>query len=71
MGTCETAAELLTTAEVAEMLGAGQRSVWRWAHSGVMPAPVRIGAAVRFRRDEILDWIAEGCPRVEGQEGRP
>jgi excisionase family DNA binding protein len=65
-GMVETAVpELLSTAEVAKMLGAGQRSVWRWAHSGVMPAPLRISGAVRFRRNEILDWIDAGCPPCE------
>ena len=59
---------LLRYEQVAEMLNAGQRSVWRWSRSGRMPAPVRIGGsnAVRFRRQEIEDWIAAGCPRVRG-----
>jgi predicted DNA-binding transcriptional regulator AlpA len=57
--------ELLSTGKVAGMLDAGQRSVWRWSHAGVMPPPVKIGAAVRFRRDEILAWIAQGCPPCE------
>lgn len=59
--------ELLTTAQVAKMLEAGERSVWRWSRSGVMPAPVRVGNAVRFRRWEIAEWIAAGCPRVDGR----
>lgn len=61
------ASELLTTAEVARLVNAGQRSVWRWSRSGVMPAPVRIGNAVRFRRSEILEWLDAGCPRVDGR----
>ncbi|MHC4406130.1 MAG: helix-turn-helix transcriptional regulator [Planctomycetota bacterium] len=52
--------ELLTTRQVAEMLSVGERSVWRWSHSGRMPAPVRVGNnAVRFRRREIENWIAD------------
>ena len=62
--------ELLPTAEVAKMLGVGERSVWRWSRSGAMPAPVRIGNAVRFRRREIEEWIANGCPRVDGRASR-
>lgn len=58
--------ELLTTAEVAKLVNAGERSVWRWSRSGAMPAPVRIGASVRYRRSEILAWLAEGCPREKG-----
>jgi excisionase family DNA binding protein len=67
MSTVEKVApELLSTPEVARLIGAGLRSVWRWSHSGVMPPPVRIGTAVRFRRSEILRWLDEGCPRVDG-----
>ena len=62
--------ELLTTRQVAKLLGAGQRSVWRWSHSGRMPAPVRVGNAVRYRRGEIERWIADGCPRCDKEGGR-
>ena len=62
--------ELLTTRQVSEMLNVGQRSVWRWSHSGRMPAPVRIGNAVRFRRAEIVDWLEAGCPRVNARADR-
>jgi predicted DNA-binding transcriptional regulator AlpA len=58
--------ELWSTAEVCRQLGgAGQRSVWRWSHTGIMPPPLKIGAAVRYRRREILDWIASGCQRCD------
>jgi predicted DNA-binding transcriptional regulator AlpA len=60
--------ELMTTAEVAKLISAGGRTVWRWSRSGVMPAPVKLGsgprAAVRFRRGEIVDWINAGCPSL-------
>lgn len=54
---------LLTTHQVSELTSLGERTVWRYSRSGAMPNPVRIGGAVRFRRDEILDWIEQGCPR--------
>jgi excisionase family DNA binding protein len=58
---------LLTTREVAELLGAGERSVWRWSRSGAMPAPVRINGAVRFRRSEVEEWIVGGCLATNGR----
>ncbi len=63
--------ELLTTAEAAKLCGCGERSLWRWSRSGRAPAPVRIGgsAAVQYRRTELLDWIAAGCPRTD-EEGK-
>ena len=57
---------LLTTRQVSELINCGDRTVWRWSRSGRMPAPVRIGVAVRYRRDEIERWIEAGCPLTEG-----
>jgi len=61
--------ELLTTKQVAKLLGIGERTLWRWSHSGRAPSPIKFGgsrkAAVRYRRAELLDWIAAGCPRVD------
>ena len=57
--------ELLTTAEAARLVGVGERSLWRYSHSGAAPAPVKIGGtAVRYRRSDILDWIKAGCPKI-------
>jgi excisionase family DNA binding protein len=48
--------------EVAELCSCSERHVRRLADAGRMPAPIRLGALVRWRRDEILEWIAAGCP---------
>ena len=60
-------AELITTAEAAALCGVGERSFWRWAHSGRAPRPIKIGRTARFRRSELLAWIEAGCPRVGGE----
>ena len=56
--------ELLCAAEAAQMAGVAKRSWWRYVSSGRAPAPVRLGGAVRWRRSELAEWIAAGCPRV-------
>ena len=56
---------LLTTAQAAQLATAGERTWWRWSRAGIAPAPLKIGGAVRYRRDELLAWIADGCPAVE------
>lgn len=56
--------ELLPVDCVAGMIGASQRTVWRLSAAGVMPGPVKIGALRRWRRAELLDWIASGAPRA-------
>jgi len=48
--------------QLAEMLGLSVRTIRRLDCSGKLPKPVRIGGAVRWRRDEIDAWLAVGCP---------
>ena len=62
--------ELLTAAESADMAGVAKRSWWRYVSSGKAPAPLRLGGAVRWRRSELAEWIAAGCPRVRKQVER-
>lgn len=45
-------------------LGCSSRHVYRMADAGKMPAPLKIGALVRWRRAEIEKWIADGCKPV-------
>ena len=65
---------LLSSEQAAKLCGCGTRTLWRWSRSGVCPAPVKIGGGVRpsirFRRDELLAWISDGCPRVDGRADR-
>lgn len=64
-------AELLTTAQAASLAGVGERTWWRWTRCGLAPAPVKIGigprAAVRYRRSDLMAWIAGGCKPVDGR----
>jgi predicted DNA-binding transcriptional regulator AlpA len=55
--------ELLSTRAAAHLCGVGERTLWRHSHSGVAPAPVRIGGSVRYRRSDLVGWIEAGCPR--------
>lgn len=62
--------ELLSAAEAAELAGVAKRSWWRYVSSGRAPQPVRLGGAVRWRRGELAEWIAAGCPCVRKEAGR-
>jgi excisionase family DNA binding protein len=64
------AAELLDVRAVAAVLQCSPRHVYRLADAGKMPAPIRLGALVRWRRTELTDWIAAGCPAAEGRADR-
>jgi predicted DNA-binding transcriptional regulator AlpA len=63
--------ELLTLAELAKLQMVSQRTAWQWASDGTSPAALKIGrGTVRYSRRAYLAWIAAGCPRVDGGQGR-
>ena len=50
---------LLDVRAVARLLGVGPRTVWRLRDAGDLPAPVRIGRLIRWRREALLRWLDE------------
>lgn len=58
----ESPAKLLDVGAVAELLDCSTRHVYRLADAGRMPSPVKLGTLVRWPRQAVEDWIAEGCP---------
>ena len=59
---------LLSIVDVSELLNVSQRHIRRLTDAGRMPAPVRLGALLRWPARTgnpltgIHDWIAAGCP---------
>lgn len=51
-------------------LACSARHVYRLSDAGRMPAPLRLGALVRWDLDEIDRWIAAGCPSCRKGTGR-
>ena len=60
--------ELLTIRDLATILKVSQRSIWRLVASGQRVEPLRVGGSIRWRRDDIRDWIDSGC---EPKEPKP
>lgn len=58
---------LLDVEQVARMLNCSTRHVYRMADAGKMPRPVKLGALVRWPKDAIDKWIADGCTTVRNQ----
>jgi predicted DNA-binding transcriptional regulator AlpA len=54
---------LITASKLAALLEVSTRTLWRLRSAGRLPEPVRLGGAVRWRRDDILKWITDGCQR--------
>jgi excisionase family DNA binding protein len=64
------AAQLLDVEAVGAMLGCSPRTVYRLSDAGRMPAPVRLGALVRWSKAAVEEWIGAGCPRCDRRAAR-
>jgi len=53
--------ELLNLNQVCGRLKLSRRSVYRLKDAGRMPQPLRLGRALRWRADELDQWVANGC----------
>ncbi len=53
---------LLTAAALGEMLSLSKRQIFRLNSCGKIPAPLRIGGAVRWSAQECAEWLAAGAP---------
>ena len=61
MNSTRTTEKLLTAKAVSEMLSLSKRQIFRLNSSGKIPAPIRIGGAVRWSAHEISAWLAAGA----------
>lgn len=48
---------LLTTEEVAEILGLNRRTIENWRYKETGPVPVKVGRNVRYQGEVIREWI--------------
>jgi excisionase family DNA binding protein len=64
------AAAMLDVQDVADLLKCSRRHIYRLSDAGRMPAPLKLGTLVRWDRDTLIRWIADGCPPVR-RAGRP
>jgi len=55
--------ELVNARELARVLAVSERTLYRLKSTGELPPPVVLGGSVRWRLDEIRQWISKGCPR--------
>jgi excisionase family DNA binding protein len=63
---------LVSVHQVARMLACSARTVYRLSDSGRLPWPLKVGSLLRWRREDIHRWVADGCPRVEvGRRAMP
>ncbi len=58
---------LLDVREVARLINTSTKTVYRLTDAGKMPRPVKLGALVRWKADELREWINAGCPNVSAE----
>ncbi len=61
---------LIDVRAVAALLGCSPRHVYRLCDAGKMPQSLKLGKLVRWRRADIEEWVADGCPPVHRYEAR-
>jgi excisionase family DNA binding protein len=57
-----TDALLIRDTEAAGLAGVSRATWHRLRAAGKVPPAVRLGRAVRWRRDELVAWIEASCP---------
>lgn len=62
MSNTGTTEKLLRAVDVGRILNLSKRQIFRLNSSGKIPAPIRIGGAVRWAESTIADWLAAGAP---------
>lgn len=56
---------LLNEIQLAETLGMSVAALRRWRYENRGPAWVKLGSAVRYKQDAVLDWL-QSCPTGSG-----
>lgn len=64
-GAAEPGPLLLKVGEVARLLKVSERSVQRLHSIGDLPKSVAVLGSVRWRRTDIENWVAAGCPKSD------
>ncbi len=65
-------AVLLRSREAARILGVSENHLFRASAEGRAPKPVKCGGrATRWRRKELEDWCAAGCPPCGEEPAQP
>lgn len=64
-----TVSALLDVRAVALLLACSTRHVYRLHDAGRMPAALKVGSLVRWSRQAIASWVADGCKPTR-QAGR-
>jgi prophage regulatory protein len=56
---------ILRTAEILQVTGVSNATIWRWIKTGSFPAPLKLGPqAVGWRESALREWLESREPAV-------
>ena len=58
---------LLNDGKAAALLGISKATLWRHVQAGLLPRPVKLGGATRWRRDELMAAIEAASIARQGR----
>jgi excisionase family DNA binding protein len=62
---------LLTVQELADLLQVPTKTIYTWRYKGVGPPAVPMGRYLRFRTEDVVEWLEERADDVTpGRSGR-
>ena len=53
---------LLSRSQAARLLGLSVPTVDRMQAAGKLPRTFKVNGSVKYRRDDLVRWIDQGCP---------
>lgn len=54
--------KLLTAKDLGQFLALSKRQIFRLNNDRKLPRPVKIGGAIRWKMQDIIDWQGMDCP---------
>ncbi len=48
---------LLTFYELSKVVKVSVRTLYRWIDSEIIPPPIKLGGSLRWKREEIQNWL--------------
>jgi len=51
--------KLLTTRQVADLLGLAPKTLRNWRTQGLGPVAHKLGNRVRYRAEDVVDWLGD------------
>lgn len=60
---------LFTTREAAAFCMISESNWYKLNRNGYVPKAVRIGTMYRWRKSDLMDWVAAGCPKNWNDRG--